>query len=214
MDGGTLRDDFRARLRNELVSSQQTRAALIRQKLVFIIGTLGLGTVSRSWHDSPSMLYLVPLIATVFDLYVAGEDFGVKRAGAYLSSSSLSAAADEMAWERFAEANRDHFSRIANPLASVLALLGAAGVLWLTERESGIYWLWLLGFLAVIGLVWTASHVRNCRIRTAPAQIHPCSDEAKVVRGGQVPATRGETTTAETATFESRTQERIPTMSA
>ena len=156
--------DFREKLRDELISAQQTRASLVREKMVFVIGALGVGALSQGWREAPALLYLVPLIAISFDLYIAGENFGVRRAGAFLAAKSASASEDELAWESFAEANRDPFSRIANPLVSVLAVAGAAAVLWPSAGAERSFWIWLLACVVVIAALWVASHVRNRQI--------------------------------------------------
>jgi hypothetical protein len=64
--------DFRGCLRDEIRSAQRTRAWLVREKLLVVVGALGVGTVSKGWLESPALLLLVPVVPSIFDLYVAG----------------------------------------------------------------------------------------------------------------------------------------------
>jgi hypothetical protein len=153
---------FRGRLRDEIVSAQGVRAGLVREKLIFVVGALGLGTVSKGWLDSPALLLLVPVVASIFDMYIAGEDFHVKRIGGFLGATVDDASREEAAWEALAELNPDRFSQVANPGSSLLAIGGAALVVW---KPTVQMWLWLNVSLVATTTIWTLSHIHNRRIR-------------------------------------------------
>jgi hypothetical protein len=174
---------FREALRSELVASQQTRAAIVREKLLFVISALGLGVISSEWRSEPAILFLVPVVATLFDLYVSGEDFGIKRIGAFLGRR-VRAQDEEANWQQFVRENRDYFSQIANPASSMFGLLGAAGVLWPKRESYPGFWIWLVGFSLAILAVWTTSHFRNRHVRRVADKPMTVDDRATRVRQG------------------------------
>ncbi len=158
----TTDSDFRGRLRDEIVSAQRTRAWLIREKLIFVVGALGVGAVSKGWLETPALLLLVPVVSAIFDLYVAGEDFHVKRIGGFLGASVNESSREEAAWEALVESRPDRFSQVANPGSSLLAIGGAAAVGW--QPTLGM-WIWLVVSVSVTTGIWVLSYIQNRRIR-------------------------------------------------
>jgi isopentenyldiphosphate isomerase len=123
-----LDQEFLRQLYEEKGRTQQARAALVVQKLLFSTGLLGLGSInlgSGPVNTSPAIL-LAPLVALVFDFYIMGEDYGVKRIGYYLQTRAVSRVEKE--WEEFVSARRDPFAPWAMP-ALTLALTAGAGML-------------------------------------------------------------------------------------
>jgi TRAP-type C4-dicarboxylate transport system permease small subunit len=104
-------------------------------------------------------------VATIFDLYIAGEDFHVKRIGGFLGASVTADLGEEAAWEALVESNPDRFSQVANPASSLLAMMGAAAVIWDRDHNSARFWIWLAVFLVVVATIWTFSHINNARVR-------------------------------------------------
>jgi len=162
--------DFRGRLRDEIVEAQKTRASLVREKLMFVVGSLGVGAASEKWMDAPALLYLVPLVATIFDLYVAGEDFHVKRLGGFLGVPIHKCSTDESDWEDFVASHPDRFSQFANPATSFLALAGAAAVLTQTGEVFPWFRTWLAGSIFVVVTIWSLSYLANRRVRLEAKQ--------------------------------------------
>jgi hypothetical protein len=158
----TTGSDFRGRLRDEIVSAQRTRSWLVREKLIFVVGALGVGTVSKGWLETPALLLLVPVVSSIFDLYVAGEDFHVKRIGGFLGASVDERSREEAAWEALVESKPDRFSQVANPVSSLLAIGGAAAVAW--QPTLGM-WMWLVASVLVTVAIWVLSYILNRRIR-------------------------------------------------
>ena len=146
--------DFLKDLRAEINATQERRSAYIHQKFLFVVGLLGVGTISVTGEiETLWVLYLAPLVAFSFDLYIYGEDFGVKRAGAFFRKASTEAPQNEKDWEQFVKKNRDPLSYLAGVFLSMLVLLGAAVGLWAQGRESGLYWVWIaVNLAAIVGL--------------------------------------------------------------
>ncbi len=118
--------EFIQQLREEISESQSRRHTFIKAKLTFVMALLGVGAVSiKGVFGASSLLYLVPLVSFVFDLYILGEDFSVKRAGLFIKTSP-SAPQEERLWEKGVGLKRDRFSYWACPLSSGIALLASA----------------------------------------------------------------------------------------
>jgi len=164
--------DFIQDLRREIESTQARRHKYVLAKLAFVTGLLGFVTgllgVGLAGKDSTAtgqLLYLVPLVTFVFDLYILGEDFSVKRAGRFIRESAGSPD-EERTWERAVTRTRDWFSYFAGPLAvtrtrdwfsyfagplsSALALVAAIFGLRLLKAGTVPVWWIALGVVFVL----------------------------------------------------------------
>ena len=65
-------EDFFNDLRTEIRETQERRAKIVHQKFTYIIGLLGIGSISIGSFQPLSLLYIAPLIAFTFDLYIIG----------------------------------------------------------------------------------------------------------------------------------------------
>jgi len=140
-----MEEDFVWHLREEKLNAQQARSAYTQRKLAYGAALLGIGALSfqqLNLNLNP-VLYLVPFVAAAFDLYILGEDYSVKRIGAYLEAHSLPSEQD---WERWVSANRDPFALIAMPILSTLMALGAAVIIWIASggHVPAPFWPWLI----------------------------------------------------------------------
>lgn len=136
--------DFLKNLRNEIIQTQERRSSFVRQKLTFVTSLLGVGSISFGGKTETSiLLYLAPIIAFVFDLYILGEDFSIKRAGGFLGRKDSEACEEEKKWEKRCRDNRDPFSQLANPLLSLLILILSSILLFPLMGNTMIYWIWL-----------------------------------------------------------------------
>ncbi|MFH0790226.1 MAG: hypothetical protein V2A64_01190 [Candidatus Omnitrophota bacterium] len=138
-------EDFLNNLRSEIIHTQERRSSLVRQKLTFVTSLLGLGSISFGEKAGTSiLLYIAPIIAFIFDLYILGEDFSVKRAGGFLGRKDSKASEEEKEWEKRARENRDPFSQLANPLLSILVLILSSIILFPAMKQTLIYRVWLI----------------------------------------------------------------------
>lgn len=146
MDTQSNGTEFVKHLREEKLAAQQTRSLYTQKKLAYVttLFGLGLGSISIAQFDLKPILYLIPLVATAFDLYILAEDYSVKRIGTFLGARTREELEKE--WELWVSENRDPFALIAMPILSTLLLAGAALALWVTSSDDvpTIFWLWLV----------------------------------------------------------------------
>lgn len=152
---GTVREnvevsvDFIKHLRDEKLQTQTSRGKYVTQKLAYATGLLALGSLKPFSADLSRLLYLVPFLALAFDLYILGEDYSVKRIGAFFCYHSPDGL--EKDWEGWVSKNRDPFAPIAMPLLTTVLAATAAFALWSQPPESPANaprWVWY-GWLVV-----------------------------------------------------------------
>jgi hypothetical protein len=150
-------EKFICELRMEISAAQERRGKLGLAKLSFIVALLGFGSTNIGTGDATVfLLYLVPFVGLIFDLYILGEHFGIKRAGEFLRTSP-EAPSEEVAWEEAMRSMRDRFSYAASLVSSTVVVAAAALALIWKEGEGGLqwwYWLWLA--LSTISVVFVA----------------------------------------------------------
>lgn len=141
--------DVLKRLRDEIAAVQGRRHTIILRKLSFAVALLGLGSVSLPEAQFADILYLVPLVALVFDVYILVEDYRIKRIAEFLRQHAPTSAAIEKRWEDWVRCHPNRLAPFAAPLVTQIMLFGAALVLWPAAKHEGLYWLWLLIITAV-----------------------------------------------------------------
>ena len=151
--------DFLKHLRSEKLKAQEARTTYTLKKLTYATTLLGLGSLNIDVEQITAigpinlgyLLYLTPLVALAFDLYVLAEDYSVKRFGAFLGENSPDVL--ERGWENWVSQNRDPFAPFAMPVLTTLLLIGAAIIMWIGGSAEGpIFWGWLI-FTALV--TWT-----------------------------------------------------------
>lgn len=153
MAKSTFDTAFIEHLHEEKLHTQADRTRYVAQKLAFVTGLMGLGSLGIGGEsanfDFGNLLLLAPWVATAFDLYVLGEDYSVKRIGAFLEAYGQSDA--EHVWETWVTKHRDHFAPLAMPLLTTVVLVGAAAIISAMSRAgadtvvaTGIagFWTW------------------------------------------------------------------------
>lgn len=145
--------DFIQDLRREIESTQARRHRYVLAKLAFVTGLLGVGLAGKDSAATGQLLYLVPLVTFVFDLYILGEDFSIKRAGRFIRESADSPD-EERTWEKAVTRTRDWFSYFAGPLSSALALVAAIfGLRLLRAGAAPVWWIALGAIFVLVVLV-------------------------------------------------------------
>lgn len=162
--------DFRDSLRTEIIASQEERAAFVRQKFTYVIATFGAGSISSPSIPTSNLIFLAPIVAFTFDLYISGVDFGIKRAGAFLGAPGIETPPEEAHWQAWVTRRRDPFSKLAGPFLSGVVLLGslymiASGSAKAAQIPGVPSWLllvaWSLVNCVLIAGVWFYSHRMN-----------------------------------------------------
>jgi hypothetical protein len=143
--------DFIKCLYDEKLKTQENRRELIKLKIMFIIALSGLGSVNiKDLLNLYQLFYFIPFISIAFDLYISGEDFSIKRIGAFLKSKS--SVGIEKEWEIFVTGYRDYMSFISTPLLSSIVLCGCFFVIIANEKELKIHqiiWLSIVGITII-----------------------------------------------------------------
>lgn len=142
--------EFIKNLRDEKLRAQDARTSLTLQKMAFATTLLGLSSlkIEVAQVNTVSLFYLVPWVAIVFDFYIMGEDYSVKRIGSFLGANSRSAL--EHRWEHWVSRFRDPFARWAMPILTTLLLIGALLVGLPASINTNNPPLWVL-------IVWAAA---------------------------------------------------------
>lgn len=117
--------EFLNHLHEEKLRTQEARNTYALQKLAFVTGLLGIGSLKLTVgkFDFSYFLYLAPWVAIAFDLYIMSEDYSIKRIGAFLGTKGSTQA--EKQWEQWLVNNRDPFAPLAMPTLTTLVFLGA-----------------------------------------------------------------------------------------
>ena len=134
--------DFLKRIHIEKIESQKRRANFNIRKFIFIgtLFTLGAAKLPKE-IDLALVLYIVPFISLCFDLYILGEDYGIKRMGGFVRQNYKDAM--DSTWEEWVGNRRDPFATFAVPLLSTIVLLSCSAILWKTESNNLLFWIWL-----------------------------------------------------------------------
>lgn len=148
-------NNFARTLREELFAFQQTRHDFRLRKLSFVAALFGLGSAHLGNLTFAPVLYLVPIVAFLFDIHILMEDHAVKRIGAFLGQQESSDASLERDWEKYVKKHPSPISAYASPSVTLLVLGGAAIMLWVGAANPLLFWFWILINL-VANIVLTA----------------------------------------------------------
>jgi len=100
------------------------------------------------------------VIAIAFDLYISGEDYSVKRIGAFLGVNSSSET--EKRWEDYVHKFRDPFAPFAMPLLTIAVVIICAIII--ATREPNYIFLILWFFITTGSSIKLYKH--NMDLRT------------------------------------------------
>jgi hypothetical protein len=155
-----LHKEFLKALHDEKIKTQGERATYTTSKLAFVTGLFGLGSLRINGLDFHWLLYLIPLVAVGYDLYIQAADSSIKKMGTFLRNHPQAGTGEsERAWERFSAQYRDKLAQLANTLFTFVATVAAAMYIYIQEPvKSSAFWigfvLWLAICLLVITWMW------------------------------------------------------------
>ena len=157
-----LHKDFLKTLHEEKLKTQAERTTYTSSKLAFVTGLFGVGSLKIGGIDLHWLLYLIPLVAIGYDLYIRAADSSIKKMGAFLRSESLSGTSkSEQAWEQFSAQFRDRLAPLANALFTcVVTTVAAIYVYVQTSGKTSEFWVGFVLWLSIcqisnIGLWWS-----------------------------------------------------------
>lgn len=131
-------------LRDEMLKVQDRRHAFSLRKLSFTVALFGVGSVSMTNVNFASLLFLVPFVSILFDIYILIEDHRIKRVGEFLRLAESGSSKEEQKWEHWVRSHPNRLAPFAGPLITEIILVGAALVLWSRTTNVLILWIWLL----------------------------------------------------------------------
>ncbi len=136
-------DSFLERIHKEKLESQKRRASFNVRKFLFVGLLFSAGAAKLPKEiDLALVLYIVPFISFCFDLFILGEDYGIKRIGGFIR---LHASANiDSKWEDWVSKRRDPFTFFAVPLLSSVVLVACIAVLWPREHTKAVFTFWIL----------------------------------------------------------------------
>jgi hypothetical protein len=154
--------EFLRALHEEKIRTQNERADYVTRKLAFITVLFGISSVDLGFKIPCIywLLYLVPMVAISFDLYIMSADSRIKRIGVFLGRHPVSMAGKaERQWERFCVIYRDGLAPSANIFFSAVVTLAAAVFIYSQPIEPAEYMrlvfaAWLALSLAIIVAMW------------------------------------------------------------
>jgi uncharacterized membrane protein YfcA len=158
-----LHKEFLKSLHEEKIKTQGERATYITGKLAFVTGLFGLGSLKIGGMDFHWLLYLIPLVAIGYDLYIRAADSSIKKIGAFLRSHPQAKTAEsEKAWEHFSAQYRDKLALLATTMFTAVVTVAAAVYIYVQESvKNSAFWIgfiaWLVVCLTATGGLW-ASH--------------------------------------------------------
>ena len=75
---------FREQLRAEQQMHKDHRFKYVIYKLSFVTALFSIGSLGLENETLISLVYLVPIVAVCYDIYIFAEDYKVKRIGVFL----------------------------------------------------------------------------------------------------------------------------------
>jgi hypothetical protein len=143
---------FLERMHEEKMASQKRRGDFTIRKFIFIgaLFSIGVAKLPQQQINLTRVLYIVPFISLCFDLYILGEDYGIKRMGGFVKKEYKGTM--DSAWEEWVAKRRDPFAIFAVPLLSIIILVSCAAILCETESAYPRFWIWF--FLLFAGTIF------------------------------------------------------------
>ncbi len=135
-------DAFLERMHKEKIESQKRRGDFNIRKFLFVGALFSVGAAKLPKEiDLALILYIVPFVSICFDLYILGEDYGIKRIGSFIRAHAPNT--HESKWEGWVGQRPDPFATYAVPILTILILVACVAVLWPNEKSKLLFWIWL-----------------------------------------------------------------------
>ena len=154
----TDRSDITAKLRNEINIGKQHRHEYVMRKFSTTSVLLGAGSIKTQFGgnagsvDFTLLLFLVPLVALAFDMYIFAEDYRIRRAGGFIRNQRGIAVEGEGDWEDFCKANRNELASIPSGFVTLILLIIASFLLF-GAGYAQILWYWIAFNLTIFILI-------------------------------------------------------------
>ncbi len=130
---------FREQLRIEQLMHKEHRFKYVIYKLSFVTTLLGIGIIGLEKNILISLIYLVPIVALCYDIYIFAEDYKVKRIGIFLIDIKKNSNVDEntknvisnleIAWEEWLKMHRERLAAKASFIITIIVTIGSVIIL-------------------------------------------------------------------------------------
>lgn len=157
--------DFLENLYSEKNLIMERRSKFILAKLAFVVGLFGVGTTNMRVDELYILVYMVPIVALIFDSFIYSEDYKIKRIGAFIVSERELVSHLEVKWEEFVNERRDIFVIHAPILLTIITTFASIGILWNNNENNLLFFSWiLLIVLCITGLlIYVKKRRKNVR---------------------------------------------------
>lgn len=161
---------FLAHLRNEMLKQQDRRAEHVKSKFTFVIALGGLTATLQSVNFEEItqinfLIYTIPLIASLFDFYILGGEFAVKRIRSFLIISDKDHTAEKQ-WAYFIKTWPKDFMRwnrsITTGFINIACIFIAISNLF-AFCASALHWIIFTIWLILIS--WIYNHLLKIELR-------------------------------------------------
>jgi hypothetical protein len=116
--------DFYKILQQEKLQLQSQRFKYVITKLSFVSGLLGVGLLKLKQLNFVELFLIIPLLCIIYDLYIYGADYTVKKIGAFLMrSKDISQAAKD--WHKEISLSQNYSAFIANHLITLIVTISS-----------------------------------------------------------------------------------------
>ena len=146
---------FTDKLRDEIFEGQKRRHDFIVRKFKYCTSLLGLGSLKIQFNSGDNiiftpLLFLVPLVAIAFDLYLISEDYGIKRTGEFLARQKEGISKSEKEWEgTFLKSHQNFFAPIAFFIITLIMLAGSSFQIYHFILNNTIFYIWLSSVIII-----------------------------------------------------------------
>lgn len=156
---------FLTEIYKEKITAQKRRGDLVAKKLAWVTGLLAAGIVNLKFvyagieifKTNSFLVYVAPVISLVFDLYILGENYGIKRMGCFIRMTMKDT--PDGNWESFVSPRRDVFSGFALFFSSMIILISSAIVLWHLNGNRDIFYYWIV----ILSILLISAHTSAFR---------------------------------------------------
>jgi hypothetical protein len=163
----------------EISLHKSKRTTFILQKLAFITAIFGVASIqlftNRAQVDIVVLpmqnlwiLYIIPIMALAYDIYIYAEDYKVKRIGAFIRTNSImqdTMCSGELEWQKYVEdGRREPLATYATMMLTIILSLAAFLIMCSINYTGYEYLILLIGICGSIILFYTYKYVLKDRL--------------------------------------------------
>ncbi|MCK6691929.1 MAG: hypothetical protein L6Q97_07485 [Thermoanaerobaculia bacterium] len=130
------KNDFLKNLYDEKLRHKEHRHLFVKQKMLYIASLFGLGLIKikiqETTIETTLLLYLVPVVAMAYDVYILAEDYKVKRIGLFIrisrnieSNEGAGTCNEEINWEKWVSNFREPLAAFSSLFMSIFTSIAA-----------------------------------------------------------------------------------------